>query len=306
MQHINRILFVDDGVTEANNCLSEAVRLAVHQNAQLDYLIVHPPLPTELEQYKKTWEEAFEERATQMLNLAKSLVSGAESLVVHHHTSFGDHLAVDVTAFAKQISADLVVKPYKSNRKASGPDAADLNLLRHCPAPVGLFKEHSDSVPEGPIMVAIDPESDDEPFSEQLNTELLSIAEKLAKGQGKDLVVVSCWDYAYEYSLKNSAFISIPSSEVDEAVKKCQKLHRERLDALLQSSGVEVSLVKHERGAPEAEIPKLAAQLKVDKLVIGTVARSGLSGLLMGNTAENIVNRVNASIIAVKPCSLRH
>jgi len=34
---------------------------------------------------------------------------------------------------------------------------------------------------------------------------------------------------------------------------------------------------------------------------MGTVARTGLPGLLIGNTAEKILNRVTASVLAVKP-----
>jgi nucleotide-binding universal stress UspA family protein len=35
--------------------------------------------------------------------------------------------------------------------------------------------------------------------------------------------------------------------------------------------------------------------------VLGTVARTGLTGLLMGNTTERILGDVTCSVLAVKP-----
>jgi nucleotide-binding universal stress UspA family protein len=34
---------------------------------------------------------------------------------------------------------------------------------------------------------------------------------------------------------------------------------------------------------------------------MGTVARTGISGLIMGNTAEAIVDQLSCSVLAIKP-----
>lgn len=36
-------------------------------------------------------------------------------------------------------------------------------------------------------------------------------------------------------------------------------------------------------------------------LVMGTVARTGVAGFFMGNTAENISQRISCSLFALKP-----
>ena len=41
--------------------------------------------------------------------------------------------------------------------------------------------------------------------------------------------------------------------------------------------------------------------LGVDLIVMGTVARSGISGALMGNTAESVLDRIGCAVLAVKP-----
>ena len=48
-------------------------------------------------------------------------------------------------------------------------------------------------------------------------------------------------------------------------------------------------------------IPDLAESLEVDLVVIGTVGRGGVPGLLIGNTAETILNAVDCSVLTLKP-----
>ncbi len=43
----------------------------------------------------------------------------------------------------------------------------------------------------------------------------------------------------------------------------------------------------------------------VDLLVLGTVARSGLGGFFIGNTAEKILNRIQCSVLALKPSEFK-
>ena len=42
-------------------------------------------------------------------------------------------------------------------------------------------------------------------------------------------------------------------------------------------------------------------KLQADLVVMGTVARTGIAGLLIGNTAEAILEQVQCSVLAVKP-----
>jgi nucleotide-binding universal stress UspA family protein len=54
-------------------------------------------------------------------------------------------------------------------------------------------------------------------------------------------------------------------------------------------------------GDPTVVIPQVVRELDADVLGIGTVSRSGLGGLLIGNTAEAIVNRVDCTVVTLKP-----
>ncbi len=48
-------------------------------------------------------------------------------------------------------------------------------------------------------------------------------------------------------------------------------------------------------------IPELAQEKAIELIVMGTVCRTGVSGMIIGNTAETVLRRVDCSVLAVKP-----
>jgi universal stress protein E len=47
-------------------------------------------------------------------------------------------------------------------------------------------------------------------------------------------------------------------------------------------------------------IPSLVEDNEVDSLVMGTVARTGIPGFVIGNTAENVLEALKCSVLAMK------
>jgi len=54
-------------------------------------------------------------------------------------------------------------------------------------------------------------------------------------------------------------------------------------------------------GSPAFEVVRLAKDLKSDLVVMGTIGRRGVEGLLLGNTAESILTHCDCDVLAVKP-----
>ncbi|MFZ3206600.1 MAG: universal stress protein, partial [Pseudomonas sp.] len=54
-------------------------------------------------------------------------------------------------------------------------------------------------------------------------------------------------------------------------------------------------------GPADVLIPQVAHQLNAAVTVIGTVARTGLSGALIGNTAEVILDALDCDVLVLKP-----
>ncbi len=61
---------------------------------------------------------------------------------------------------------------------------------------------------------------------------------------------------------------------------------------------VEIHLAK---GVPGQTVLQLVDEIAPTTLVMGTIARTGLSGMIIGNTAEQVLGRITTSVIAVKP-----
>lgn len=55
------------------------------------------------------------------------------------------------------------------------------------------------------------------------------------------------------------------------------------------------------RSAAEMVVHEQSRLVSADVVVMGTVARTGLSGIFIGNTAENIINSLECAVLAVKP-----
>jgi nucleotide-binding universal stress UspA family protein len=174
-----------------------------------------------------------------------------------------------------------------------------MHLMRKCPCPVWVIKP---SQPEGHtrILAAVDPPPLDEE-QDTVNIKIMDLATALARRQPSELVVVHTWTFPVERSLR-SGYIG-PSVEVDRWVDEARNLHRRRLVELLrpyplQDLKPQVYLLK---GDPGHLIPELAAKMEVGLIVMGTVSRTGVAGLLIGNTAEKILRQVDSSVLTVKP-----
>ena len=103
--------------------------------------------------------------------------------------------------------------------------------------------------------------------------------------------------------MRHSAFLRIPPEEVDELrIKEGQ--HREAaLNELMQSTTIGDHRWRTHlfHGSPGVVIPNLVPKERINMIVMGTVGRSGIAGKVMGNTAEQILDHVRCSVIAVKP-----
>ena len=189
----------------------------------------------------------------------------------------------------------------------------DMHLLRKCPCPVWLIK------PQAPksyrrILAAVDA-SDAYPPAElasrrALSRQILEMASSLAMSEFAELHVVHAWDAIGESAMRSGSFMSRPKNEVDAYVEQVRRHHTQLLDALMHEvtgnlgQGVtdylkpRTHLVK---GRARKEIPALAERIEADLVVMGTVARTGVPGFFMGNTAETILSHIDCSVLTIKP-----
>lgn len=174
----------------------------------------------------------------------------------------------------------------------------DLALLRKCPVPI-LMMADREQLPDatGKILVAIDA-GDPDSGAHELNRKLLQYGLYLAAQEAAELHLASVWNLPVgKRSLK-----TLSDEELYELQEITQRRHQCKLEEIMKEMGIsdnEVS-VHLLKGSPSAEIQKLANNLNVDVVVMGTLGRHS-EGVWVGNTAENIMNGVYCSILAVKP-----
>ena len=189
---------------------------------------------------------------------------------------------------------DLVVVTTDQNDDHPG---ALKRLLRKCPCPVWVLRPTRARTQR--ILAAVNPD----PTELDLNTTVLELAASLAEFDACELHVVHAWELYGETTMRHSAFLRIPPEKVDELrIKEGQ--HREAaLNELMQSTTIGDHRWKTHllHGSPGVVIPNLVPKERINMIVMGTVGRSGIAGKVMGNTAEQILDHVRCSVIAVKP-----
>jgi nucleotide-binding universal stress UspA family protein len=187
----------------------------------------------------------------------------------------------------------------RSNLKERVFGSTTMHLMRKCPCPVWVVKS---SQPEWHtrILAAVDPSPEDEE-RHALNVKIMDLATSLARMEQRELVVLHAWTFPMEHSLRRGRVG--PSDQVDRWISEARYQHRRWLVDLLQPYTLEMP--KHEvyllKGEAGRLVPEVAAAREVELIVMGTVSRSGVSGLLIGNTAEKILGQVDCAVLAVKP-----
>ena len=189
----------------------------------------------------------------------------------------------------------------------------DKHLLRKCPCPVWMVRPQTGESFDH-ILAAVD--VDDSYPSEELKTRqalngmVMELAGSLAMSEFAQLHVAHAWEVIGESALRHGAFTQLPEDEVNAYVNQVFQHHAQLLDTLMKEVSAKLSqdvidYIKPQLNMPKGSarkvIPELAKGLQVDCIVMGTVARTGVPGLFMGNTAETILDQLECSVLAIKP-----
>lgn len=204
---------------------------------------------------------------------------------------------------------DLVIK------NAEQPDwfdrlfgSRDMHLLRQCPCPVWLMKPGEKSN-YACVLAAVDFGFDDtDPLAERLNRQILEMASSLALSDFAELHLVHAWDVpAADFA---AMWAEDPETTRHKFIEGEYAEHRGRMDHLTFELRKRIGDAAYTylsprihlpKGRAEKEIPALAAQLKADLVIMGTVARTGVPGLFIGNTAEAVLYQLHCAVLALKP-----
>jgi universal stress protein E len=301
MQHFHNILFVSNGIADEAEALKQSLKLAHNNKAKLKALIVIPELPLKMADYMKGYEAFHINQLKDSIQvILKEMNISDEDIALQIKVISDDKPADCILRQVIRYGHDLIVKETEIKEDNKGFKAIDMELLRKSVCPVWLFRK---TIPHKVkrIAVGIDPE-DSTLESHELSLRLLALSSSLADAYSAELHIISCWDFALEDSLQFAPWIEIERDVMLKNVTEARMLHHAALENLLSQSGISEKMqLHHVRGRPDKIIPKMIEDKKIDILVMGTLARTGIPGFIIGNTAENILQKISCSLIALKP-----
>lgn len=162
-------------------------------------------------------------------------------------------------------------------------------LIRKCPSSVWIVKAEHVGPPKA-VLAA----TDFSDVSRRAVLEGLWVA-KQASAEFHLLHVVDSMDVP-EDSISRIPEGSSLRREINEEAKH-------RFDGFVESLNTDRDQVQRHLsfGTPWQEVVRLAKHLNIDLIALGTVGRSGIKGVLLGNTAEKVLGTCGCSILTVKP-----
>jgi universal stress protein E len=174
-----------------------------------------------------------------------------------------------------RLKVDLIVaEQHHGHRAASLLHLVDWELLRLSPVPVLLVKDpHAYRRPT--VLAAVDP---DHTYGTLHAMHAYAPIPVLAFPSG---------------AITEEEVVAIQSHSAEEANEKLKRALR---DAEIRNA------VPHVIGRhPSDAIPEVADELHSSLVVMGAISRTGVKRLLIGNTAERVLDRLSCDVLVIKP-----
>lgn len=298
MEPFRSILVDVDATDRAQPALEYATRLARNSGARLTIVDVRG-VPSYARRYLPTsLEEEMAGRRRGDLALLAAGVTGipAESRLLEGQgtTALIDEvLASGHDLVVREGARDLVAP----RREPSG--AVNTELLRRCPCSV-LLVGPGGAVGHPRIAAAVDTSTGPGGEGDQaLNARIAEMASLMADLEGGSVTLLHAWEVLAELTMRRLASPDGYSGYLAAARQRAA----DDFARFTQSLGGRLSGVRAElrHGEPEDVIPEFVVAEGIDLLVMGSVARRGIPGFFIGNTAERVLPRLPCSLLVVKP-----
>jgi universal stress protein E len=184
---------------------------------------------------------------------------------------------------AEKSGCDLMIKSSFHHSKARRffSKTADYYMMEHCASPI-LFTDQAQDWKSDRILACLDLESGD-PQHARLNGVIMRDARAFADIVGMDLYI-AC---AYAESIDTEHLpLKAHGGEIT----------REQLGELYNVDPTRMIL---RQGRVVETLQEICNEIDPSIVVMGTLARSGISGKLIGNTAEKLLDIVDADVLTV-------
>lgn len=292
MKRFKKILYLNEPGLALKSIPKRVLKLARNNGARLTLCDVVEEMPRSLVNLEKTFKDLRRKQLMSLLegadvddlDIKTKVLSGTTFIEVIKEVARGKH--------------DLLIKSTEGSMLGRLFGSTDMHLMRKCPCPVWIIKS-AKKKKYTRILAAVDP-SPEVPANAELNKMILELSSSLAEQEGSELHVVHSWFVQNENLLRSTR--AMKKSEINKIVRDSKNAHEAWLEELLEAHQLEDKAQIHLlKGEPGLVIPELADEKKVELIVMGTVARTGIPGFFIGNTAEKILGAVDCSVLTIKP-----
>ena len=266
----NKFFVIYDPTREEQPALDRAARIAGESQAQLHlYACIHSEL--EKGEDKSQQVRTLIDRQREILEITSAPLR-RQGLSVTTEVEWDKDWCESAVRASIRGAADMVFKsstPHTASQRFFNR-TSDWTLIRECLCPVLLVKGETDYSSRN-VVAAIDSRDGDENYA-QLNRRIIDFSRRVMDNE-----------YAEVHFINAHRDLA---SSTDR-------------NALLRNVGVSSDKVRIRMGEPDDVIVDNARELNASLVIVGNVARSGLSALVHGNTVEKVVDRVDCDVLSM-------
>ncbi|MDZ7644501.1 MAG: universal stress protein [Woeseiaceae bacterium] len=208
---------------------------------------------------------------------------------------------------ANKVNASLIIRSARHHSKLERllVSATDWGkLIRHAPQTVWLVKKRPAADRTGlNVLAAVDPVHAEEKKL-GLDQRILAAASSIADMDGGKLHLFHAWQpgAAIAPAIAAGPHVPMPIVRVDDAtLKNMREQRKQLLRELSESFGVPAERVHLQEGAVTSVLDEVVHEHDIDVVVAGGMSRGRLERLVIGSTAEAILESVDCDVVVVKP-----
>jgi universal stress protein E len=205
---------------------------------------------------------------------------------------------IEIIKSAKENQSDLIIIDTHRNEKdaACQRGSTTRHLMRKSEVPIWSICESQN--PVNRIAVAIDVTCTDmQPFNEKI----ISLAIEYCLITGAELNICNAWRLDTEGFLRK--WNGYNDIDIALVAKQLRDKQSDRINSLLlpYEMSVTCKCVNLIEGDAKKVLPDFFEKDGIDMVILGSLSRTGIAGFLIGNTAESMLDKLNCSVITLKP-----
>jgi universal stress protein E len=303
MREPKRILAVVDPTAESQPAAERAVAVARSIGARLELFICDydaelvDSASGEPHGLRKARTAFVDGRLRRVREVQSALA--ADDLEITVDARWDSPLADGIVRRALESAADIVFKDthYHPLLKRSIFSNTDWNLIRDCPTLLWLAKPHP-IAPKPRFIAAVDPLHERAKPTE-LDDRIIAAAKQFCYPLNGELHVLHAFDATPVLATPmDSMAMPLPIREITEAMRA---RHTAAVHELTDAHGIARDRVHVHEGRTRERVVSLTDELHAGVVVMGAVSRRGLKRLFLGNTAEEVLDKLPCDLLIVKP-----